>query len=251
MKMIRAKKILTLKPRVQVRKCGGVFHLLHEGEKCEETEEIFGILLSHLSSEEKGKALYFYERERWEDIYYLTLDHLGEAKADWDMMDDEGEIDFSGRTVFSHQLYLDSIRSPYNLGSIFRNAEAFGVERMILRPGTASPLHDRAERTSRGTVKAIPWEFAELEEIPEDMPVFALELGGKDVTGFDFPEKGICIIGSEESGVSAEALKRADASLGRVSIRQYGAKGSINVASATAVLLQYWANSSDCSGRDA
>ena len=83
------------------------------------------------------------------------------------------------------------------------------------------------------------------------IPVFALEVGGRDITEFEFPDYGICIIGNEESGVSPSSLKAADRSLGRVSIRQYGAKGSINVASAAAIMLSAWANSSAKKHKDA
>lgn len=249
--MIRAKKILTLKPRVQVRKCGDVFHLMSLGEDCPEKDEIFSILLSLLDPDRRKNAEYLFENGRFDDIYYLTLDFLGESVADWDLYR-EGRVDFSSRTVLPHMLYLDGLRSPYNVGSIFRNAEAFGVECIFLRPGSASPTHDRARRTSRDTVDAIAWSFAELDEVRGNVPVFALELGGTDLADFKFPERGICILGSEETGVSREALAIADASLGRVSIRQIGAKGSINVASASAILLHAWfASSSGCSGKDA
>lgn len=239
--MIRAKKILSLKPRVQIRKCADVMHLASTGEISEELEDIFRILLSLLDEETARKAVYLKEKGRYDDIYYLCLDFLGEAVADWDLSDGKGNIDFSSRKILRHSLFLDGLRSPYNVGSIFRNAEAFGVDEIFLRPGSASPEHDRAVRTGRGTTEALPWRFAELAEVAFSRPVFALELGGVDVLDFCFPKDGICILGSEESGVSRDALDIADRSLGRVSIRQLGAKGSINVSSASAILLHHWA----------
>lgn len=242
--MIRLKKIKSLKERVQLRKCGEVFHLLSRGEDSKERDAIFSHLLTLLSDEEKEKAEYFYARGRYDDIYYLTLNVLGESPADWDFIDEHGNIDFSKRTVFPHILYLDSLRSPFNVGSIFRSSEAFGVEQIFLRPGSADPRHPRSLKSSKGCVDAIDYSFKELEEMDLECPVFALEVGGKDISEFIFPEKGICIIGNEESGISPGALKIADNSLGRVSIRQYGAKGSINVSSAAAIMLSAWANSS-------
>ena len=148
---------------------------------------------------------------------------------------------WSKREIKDHYLYLDHLRSPYNIGSIFRSAESFGIKKIYISPGSASPEHPRAVKTSRMTTEGVAWKEEELENI--DLPVFALELGGKDISEFEFPEKGICIIGSEETGVSPEALRIADASLGRVSIKQYGAKGSINVSAATAILLHRWMES--------
>lgn len=93
----------------------------------------------------------------------------------------------------------------------------------------------------------VRWDFRELEDVAQ-MPVFALETGGEDILSFKFPKRGICIVGSEEEGVSRRALETAERSLGRVSIRQYGVKGSINVASAVAVLLQYWSSNEVSNG---
>ncbi len=252
--MITIKKIKSLKPRVRVRKLGEVFHIaaISPVDRAY-LEEALSALLDEelLSKKDREDISYFFSRggrEDYEDIYYRTLTILGESRADWDIRDEEtGEVAWSERTVFPHFLYLDHLRSPYNVGSIFRSAEAFGVERIYLSPGSASPLHERAKRTSRGTVDGVSWDYRELEDT-EDMPVFALETGGTDITSFEFPGRGICIIGSEETGVSPSALERAEKSLGRVSIRQYGVKGSINVASAVAVLLQYWSSNEVSNG---
>ncbi len=252
--MITIKKIKSLKPRVRVRKLGEVFHIATVSPVDREyLEEALSVLLEEelLSKKDRQDIAYFYSRggkEDYEDIYYRTLTILGESRADWDIRDEEtGAIAWSERTVFPHFLYLDHLRSPYNVGSIFRSAEAFGVEAVYLSPGSASPLHERARRTSRGTVEGVSWDYRELEAI-EDMPVFALETGGEDIVSFAFPRRGICIVGSEEEGVSGRALERAEKSLGRVSIRQYGVKGSINVASAVAVLLQYWSSNEVSNG---
>jgi TrmH family RNA methyltransferase len=68
-----------------------------------------------------------------------------------------------------------------------------------------------------------------------------LETGGDDICEFDFPERGICVIGSEELGVSPEALKAA--SYGRVSIPMKGLKASLNVGVAFGILMQKWVES--------
>ncbi len=243
--MITIKKIKSLKPRVRVRKLGEIFHNTCVTPFDEEyLRSALDTLLSEdlLSEGDREDILSFYnrgEKEDYEDIYYRTLTILGESVADWDVRDEDGNVAWEKRTVFPHFLYLDHLRSPYNVGSIFRSSEAFGVNGIFLSPGSASPLHERARRTSRGTVDGVRWDWKEIEDIPP-LPVFALETGGRDITEFEFPRRGICIIGSEEEGVSPRSLEAAEKSLGRVSIRQYGVKGSINVASAVAILLQYW-----------
>jgi TrmH family RNA methyltransferase len=72
------------------------------------------------------------------------------------------------------------------------------------------------------------------------MGIFALELGGSPIGEFAFPARGIVLVGSEELGLSPEALRLADRSLGRVSIPQAGAKRSLNVAVAFGILMQRW-----------
>lgn len=142
-------------------------------------------------------------------------------------------------------VYAEDIRSPFNLGSIFRTAEAFGAERVIVSPLCVPPEHPRAARSAMGTMDYLPWERLSLEEIPEDIPVFVLETGGTPIDEFVFPEKGIVIIGSEELGVSPEALARA--TYGRVTIPMHGIKSSLNVGVAFGVLMQAWTSYLICS----
>ena len=103
-----------------------------------------------------------------------------------------------------------------------------------------------------GCVDILPWErlfhdpFAETTENKEafspfaEGPFFALETGGTLLGDFPFPPRGILIAGSEELGISPRALAAADASLGRVTIPTWGAKGSLNVSVAFGIVMQAW-----------
>ena len=135
-------------------------------------------------------------------------------------------------------VYAEDIRAPFNLGSIFRTAEAFGAEKLLLSEGCVSPEQPRAQRSAMGCTHFLPWEYCPLEALPADLPVFALETGGTPITSFSFPKHGIVLLGSEELGLSAEALKRVSA--GIVSIPMKGIKASLNVAVAFGILMQYW-----------
>jgi RNA methyltransferase, TrmH family len=164
--------------------------------------------------------------------------------AEWDLVRPEtGVLDRSGVAVAPMTVYLEDIRSPFNVGSIFRTAEAFGAERILLSPRTPLPTHPRAEKTAMGASRALPWEVAELASLRGRPGVFALELGGTPLDGFSFPAAGIVLVGSEELGLSPEALEIAAAGLGRVSIPLAGAKRSLNVSVAVGILLQAWAHS--------
>jgi TrmH family RNA methyltransferase len=123
---------------------------------------------------------------------------------------------------------------------MFRTAESFGVEKIFISPLCADPVHPRAKRSAMGCVDALPWERRELFEYI-GLPLFALETGGTPLGEFVFPRTGILIAGSEELGVNPKTLAAADASLGRVSIPCYGAKGSLNVSVAFGIVMQSWA----------
>lgn len=180
------------------------------------------------------------------NLRFFLQKHLKMEPAEWDMLDYEsGILDKKKRTVLPLFVYLEDIRSPYNVGAILRTAEAFAVEKVYISPNTPLPTHPRALKTARGTDKIVPWETVKLENalmsaLERNIPVFALELGGIPIEEFKFPRKGMVLIGSEELGLSPNALKAADANLGRVSIPMVGAKKSLNVSVAFGILMFYW-----------
>jgi RNA methyltransferase, TrmH family len=184
------------------------------------------------------------------NVKHILLAETGKDQADWDFTGSDGRLDPEKRQIFKGMwVYMEDIRSPFNIGAMFRTAESFGVEKIILSPLCADPRHRRSERTAMGCVDIIPWERQELFPAPENaptnnltetLPIFALETGGIPLPEFHFPRRGIMIIGSEELGVSPRALSAADASLGRVSIPCYGSKASLNVSVAFGIAIQAW-----------
>jgi TrmH family RNA methyltransferase len=179
---------------------------------------------------------------------HLLLNETGRYQADWDFTGSDGHLDPAKRRVFEGMhIYLEDIRSPFNVGAMFRTAESFGAEKIFLSPFCADPNHQRAHRTAMGCVEVLPWERRELFTATESAdlpyPVFAMETGGIPLAEFPFPRRGLLIAGSEELGISPPALAAADDSLGRVSIPCYGVKGSLNVSVAFGIVMQVWAES--------
>ena len=182
-------------------------------------------------------------------IRHALLRALNAEPAEWDLVSREtGLLDRTGVRILPFSVYLEEVRSPFNVGSIFRTAEAFGAERILLSPRTPAPTHPRAVKTARGAAAALPWEVAELDCLRGKENVFALELGGTALGRFRFPSSGIVLVGSEELGLSPEALAIADAGAGRVTIPLAGAKRSLNVSVAFGVLMQAWRDSADAPG---
>ena len=140
-------------------------------------------------------------------------------------------------------VYAEDIRSPFNCGSIFRTAEAMGAEKVLISPMCIDPKHPKALRSGMGCIETLGFERMSLSELEDfakerDLPIFVLETGGTNIEEFDFPKRGICIIGSEELGVSPQALNLA--TYGRVSIPMKGLKASLNVGVAYGILMQKW-----------
>ncbi len=175
-------------------------------------------------------------------IRYKLQDLVGIDTAEWDLIDlKTGKLDPTERKIYPIHVFLEDIRSPFNVGAIFRTSEAFGVKSILLSKDTPLPTHRRAERTSRGTVNIIDWKVInDLEELGEYENIFALETGGISIEKFDFPGSGMVLVGSEELGLSPEAIRLAKKSLGVVSIPMGGLKRSLNVSVAFGILMYFW-----------
>lgn len=170
---------------------------------------------------------------------------IGTFPAEWDLViaphatpiDENGIV--KTRSFYPGiAVYAEDIRSPFNIGSIFRTAEGMGAEKVIISPLCVDPEQPRAVRSGMGCIETMGYERIPIENLPDDIPIFALETGGTPIEDFVFPEKGICIIGSEELGVSPQALKKA--TYGRVTIPMIGLKASLNVGVAFGILMQKW-----------
>jgi len=258
--MITIRKLSTLPPRTRIRKIARLFHqcgcgschpsyLLSLVTLAQETlTDLLGSGVDHaflnrlpplIESGDEALPLAL------EDGYHLLLSALGETVADWDLEDGEGELDRSKRTIWEHYLVIDRVRSPYNVGSIFRSADSFGIKKIFLIEGSGDPGHSRALRTSGGTTATVDYEVLTEDGVCTALsslalPLFALESGGGAITSFAFPERGAAVVGSEELGVSARMLALCDGSLGRASILLGGTKGSLNVAASSAIMLSRW-----------
>lgn len=170
---------------------------------------------------------------------------IGTFPAEWDLIiaphakpTDENGLVIQRDFYEGMCVYAEDIRSPFNIGSIFRTAEGMGADKVYISPFCIDPNQPRAVRSGMGCIETMGWERLSLDELPEDLPVFALETGGTPIDEFEFPEKGICIIGSEELGVSPQGLKKA--TYGTVTIPMKGLKASLNVGVAFGILMEKW-----------
>lgn len=147
-------------------------------------------------------------------------------------------------------LILENIRSAHNVGAIFRTAEGAGIAKIFLVGYTPAPI-DRFGRpqpeivkTSLGAVDCIPWESSDtvspvITQLQlEGFAVVALEQTARSIMlkEFTLPSKVVYIVGNEVEGVSAHAIAAADTV---VELPMLGQKESLNVATATGILLYH------------
>ncbi|MEI8060871.1 MAG: RNA methyltransferase [Candidatus Berkelbacteria bacterium] len=141
-------------------------------------------------------------------------------------------------------LILDNIRSMYNVGAIFRTADAALVEKLYLCGITATPPRKEIEKTALKTVDFVPWEKRDntIELIKElkkqGIQVIALEQTNDSINykNFDFQKPVAIIVGHEVDGVSDDLLQLCD---GIVDIPMYGIANSLNVSTAAGIILYH------------
>jgi len=139
-------------------------------------------------------------------------------------------------------IVLDNLRSAFNVGAIFRLADAARAAAVIPCGYTAHPPHHKLEQTSLGTTDSVPWQrFAQTTDAVDELrragvQVVALETAESATPfhRFDFAFPVGLVLGNEALGVSQAVLARCD---GVVQIPVFGYKNSVNVATAAAIVL--------------
>lgn len=139
-----------------------------------------------------------------------------------------------------HIAVLEGLNDFENLGALFRNAAAFGIDAVLLDPRCADPLYRRSVRVSMGHVLQVPFAV-----LPGEWPaslgalrdagfeLLALTPGGStNLADVVAGPRWAVLLGAEGAGLSADALAAADQ---RVRIPMTGGVDSLNVATAGAV----------------
>ena len=141
-------------------------------------------------------------------------------------------------------LVLDDIRSLHNIGSVFRTADAFLIEKIILCGITATPPNKEIHKTALGATETVAWEHHEnvLEVIAnlkeENIITLAIEQVESSVFLQDFKvdkkQKYALIFGNEVYGVAQEAVALCD---GCIEIPQLGTKHSLNISVSAGIVV--------------
>ena len=141
-------------------------------------------------------------------------------------------------------IVLDNVRSLNNIGSVFRTADAFLIEKIYLCGITASPPHKDIHKTALGATENVLWEYVNstadiVQKLQtEGVSVWPIEQT-EDSTSLDIfqpePNKSYAfVLGNEVRGVSQEVIDICNKAL---EIPQFGTKHSLNISVATGLVI--------------
>lgn len=137
-------------------------------------------------------------------------------------------------------VFLDEIADPGNVGTILRNCDWFGVSDVILSDGCADVYNPKTLRSSMGSVFHINiYENFNLKTSlkilkEKKYKILCSDLDGENIFHFKNVKKNVIIFSSESHGPSKDVINLADK---KITIPKYGSAESLNVASASAVIL--------------
>jgi tRNA G18 (ribose-2'-O)-methylase SpoU len=152
--------------------------------------------------------------------------------------------EFRALEKFPLIILLDNVRSGLNVGSIFRSADAFNVEKIICCGITPVPPNRDVLKSALGSTETVAWEYAEstlayVETLKvEGVQVYVIEQTENSVFLQDFKrEPGVTyafVLGNEVDGVDQSVI---DSCHGALEIQQHGTKHSLNVAVCAGVVM--------------
>jgi tRNA G18 (ribose-2'-O)-methylase SpoU len=164
----------------------------------------------------------------------LKLDELNRVGID----------EFKSQEKLPLVVILDNVRSMHNVGSIFRTADGFAVERIVLCGITAQPPHREIEKTALGATLSVDWEYhtQTLDAVEKyrnlGYKIIAIEQAENSTMLHQIQtksdEKYVLIFGNEVNGVADEVMESIDQC---VEIPQFGTKHSFNIVISAGIAL--------------
>ncbi len=137
----------------------------------------------------------------------------------------------------NYTLVLDNVNDPGNLGTIIRIADWYGIQQIICSPTTADVYNPKVITASMGSFTRVNVFYKNLLDLFDqnpEIPVYGAFLEGEDVHQESFAPSGFLVMGNEANGISQEVEEKVS---NKISIPSYGEAESLNVAIATAVIL--------------
>jgi 23S rRNA (guanosine2251-2'-O)-methyltransferase len=167
----------------------------------------------------------------------LKLEELGRISA----------VDYKDAQKIPVVIVLDNVRSLHNVGSAFRTADAFLVEKILLTGITGTPPNREIHKTALGATESVPWEYhaqtsSAIAQLKNDgYKIVLIEQTSESALLQEFePDPSLkyaLVFGNEVNGVSDEAVAAADIA---IEIPQGGSKHSLNVSVCLGVVVWHF-----------
>jgi 23S rRNA (guanosine2251-2'-O)-methyltransferase len=166
----------------------------------------------------------------------LSMDELGRVSPE----------EFRHMEKIPVVLILENIRSASNVGSVFRSADSFAIDKIFLCGYTSTPPHREILKTALGATESVSWEYvAESNEVIDRLKrdgfsIISVEQTEKSTPLSSFrpqsASKLALIFGNEVDGVRPESIAKSDVCL---EIEQFGTKHSLNVSVCAGIVVFY------------
>lgn len=166
-------------------------------------------------------------------IQKLTTEELIKRKGDL------GKIHSNRNEIY---LMLDNIRSIYNVGAIFRTADAAKIKKLYLCGITATPPRAEIEKTALKTTEYVPWEYVKnTTQIIQHLKQMGVQTVAVEQTDLSvkynelkYQKPVAIVVGNEVSGISNEVLSLCSQA---IAIPMHGIANSLNVTCALGIVL--------------
>ncbi|MBU6383173.1 MAG: TrmH family RNA methyltransferase [Verrucomicrobia bacterium] len=217
-----------LEPKQRHKKCAELLRKCYEAERPDFAE--YNVLSHWLQCNPYEHT----DRKKLADRYHWHLQMAGLSLKEHNLLPSLRTGDREAKLPFPPiAIYLDNVRSAYNVGSILRTAEALRIGSVYFSEKTPFIDHEKVQRTAMGAAAIVPcFQNIPLKNLPR--PIIALDTSDAaiPVAEFSFPKMFTLVLGNEEYGVSDESLQEAD---NLIEIPLFGKKNSINIACAFAI----------------
>ena len=142
-------------------------------------------------------------------------------------------------TISGIVVALDNLRDPGNMGTIIRLCDWFGITQLLCSNGTVDLYNPKVVQATMGSLTRVQVNYVDLPKFLEhqDVAVFGTFMDGENIYAQQLPQNAIIVLGNEANGISSEIV---DSVTQKLAIPRFGdlqATESLNVASATAIIL--------------
>ncbi|WP_428741053.1 TrmH family RNA methyltransferase [Tenacibaculum sp.] len=134
---------------------------------------------------------------------------------------------------------LDGINDPGNLGTIIRLCDWFGVTELVCSKNTVDCYNQKVVQSTMGSLTRVNISYIDLQDFLSNskLPVFTADMDGENVYTTLLPEKAVLVMGNEANGISPEIAQTVKHALTIPRFGDLQQTESLNVATATAILL--------------